>query len=198
MKLFIVPGFTESITDAQYNVLKNTVSQTCYTPVLVPIHWKNRVMTQYVSELINFLLAHKGKNEEFALLGFSFGAYAALIASVQLQPNHLYLCSLSPYFREDLPRTPEKWLKNLGKKRTKDFYNFSFNTIAQQSSCPVTLLAGSLEMENYPTLKQRVLQAQSAMPNAKYLCIQGAHHNIGQPEYIAAIHTELLQYNKKD
>lgn len=48
------------------------------------------------------------------------------------------------------------------------------------------------------TLKQRVLQAQLVMPNAKYLCIQGAHHNIGQSEYIAAIHTELLQYNKKD
>jgi len=50
-------------------------------------------------------------NKNSLIIGFSFGAMVAFIASQKIRPKKLILCSLSPYFNEDLKKLRKGWKK---------------------------------------------------------------------------------------
>ena len=53
----------------------------------------------------------------------------------KIKPKMLFLCSLSPYFKEDLKFLKKSWRNGIGKKRIEDLENFSFEELAKDIKC---------------------------------------------------------------
>lgn len=100
-------------------------------------------MSDYVKQFRKQL--YHAKDEEVYLFGFSFGAMVAFIASAEINPKLQLLCSLSPYFKEDLPHLKKSWKNYFGKKRMADMKTFSFNEFSRKTQCRTILVAGTKE-----------------------------------------------------
>ena len=151
----------------------------------VPIHWDRKVMSDYVVEFEEYYVKHK--TEKNYVLGFSFGAMIAFISAQQLQPDRLYLCSLSPYFKEDLHTLKSYWRKFIGKNRVQDFKKVSAKQIATQVKIPITIFYGGAEAKKYPQLKVRCEKTSKDIKNAKLVFVKDAPHQLNHPNYIEAI-----------
>ncbi len=62
---------------------------------------------------------------ETLVVGFSMGAYLALLIAYSHPINQLILASLSPFFKENIPHLPSAAHKFVGKKKIADFNNYS-------------------------------------------------------------------------
>ena len=114
-KIFIIPGFKQKATDISFVWLKNFLQKKSFAVSLVPIAWDRRTMADYAEEFEDFY--EKNKAKENYVLGFSYGAVITFITAQKLKPKKIYLCSLSPDFKEDLLGM-KKWIQHyLGKKR---------------------------------------------------------------------------------
>jgi alpha/beta superfamily hydrolase len=184
--VYIIPGYGEHTGMKGYQAAMKIFRLRGITPIPVNIHWKYKVMNDYVDEFLS--VYKKNTGDDVYLFGFSFGAMIACIAAAQLKPKKIYLCSLSPYFREDLKSIKKSWRTILGKKRMTDFANFSFDALAQNVSCKVVLLFGDKE---HPLVEKRVADAQKKLKKSKVFVAQGANHNLGQKEYIDLLKTYL-------
>ena len=191
MKLFIIPGYTEYPKDPQYKALVALINKTSYTPILVPIEWKYKVMSDYVNQATAFIKQNSNNNEAIAILGFSFGAFTAFLSAKAFNTSTLFLCSLSPYFNEDLPGIRQSWKTFLGKRRIDHFKTISFSEHARDNHTNTIVLVGSKEITKYPSMLRRADDAHKKLKHSKLVIIEGAHHNIGQPEYQQAILKEL-------
>ncbi len=142
-------------------------------------------MSDYVNEFEQMYNLYKSANN--TVLGFSFGAMIAYISASRLRPNRLVLCSLSPYFAEDLPTLKPWWRTILGTRRIKDFENFKAINIAKLIKIPATFFYGTAEAERFPTLKHRIASIAKLLPKSKIVVVQNAPHAIDHPEYQKAI-----------
>ncbi|MFH1364260.1 MAG: hypothetical protein ABIH52_01260 [Candidatus Aenigmatarchaeota archaeon] len=175
--VYIIPGFTGNTRLEGYQrVMKYFKSQDIRS-IPVNISWKYKTMSDYIKQFMN---QYKETRDEVYLFGFSYGAMIALISSIKINPRKLFLCSLSPFFKEDLRYLKKSWKKRYGKKRLEDFKNFSFNDIAKQIKCEVVLFAGNKE---YQDVLRRVDDASRKFKNNKLIIAKGARHNILQDEY---------------
>src|SRR5690606_37231643 len=96
---------------------------------------------------------HKHKGRQNYVLGFSYGAVIALITANDLKPKKIFLCSLSPDFKED-SKNMKEWIKKLiGKNRYKDIQTRSGRKIAQELKVPSVIFYGEKEGKQYPKLK---------------------------------------------
>ena len=93
----------------------------------------------------------------------------------------LFLCSLSPYFKEDLKSLKKSWRNSVGKKRLEDLKNFSFQKLAKDITCKTFLIAGEKEPKE---LHKRVNDAHKKIKNSELFIVDGAKHEISQKEYI--------------
>ncbi|MDP3640365.1 MAG: alpha/beta fold hydrolase [Nanoarchaeota archaeon] len=176
--VYIIPGFGQKTALPEYqNVIKLFKAHQFQT-IPVKISWKHKVMRDYVEQFLSQLQHHK--SDEVALFGFSFGAMIALIAAVKIKPKMLFLCSLSPYFKEDLRTLKKSWKDYFGKRRMKDFQRFSFKALAKEIRCKTVLIIGEKEGE---ALLRRVKDARKRIKNAKLISVKGAKHNFAQKEY---------------
>ncbi|MFP4402392.1 MAG: hypothetical protein ACLFPL_04120 [Candidatus Nanoarchaeia archaeon] len=100
------------------------------------------------------------------------------------------LCSLSPFFKEDLTAITKSWKKSLGKNKYNDFNNISFGKIAQQlsSSTSVYILFGEREVTQ---LIRRAHRAHSIIKNSQLIRIPNVKHQLSHPNYNKAITKEL-------
>src|SRR5262249_29558888 len=136
---------------------------------------------------------HKYKASKTYLFGFSFGAVIALLASTQMPIDGQILCSLSPFFEEDLPDMKHSWKVLIGKRRREDFAQLNAARLAQQVTAPTILLYGSREDNS---IESRAQQTYTQLKAKKQLYIvEGAKHDIGYPKYLEqirmAIHEQL-------
>src|SRR3989338_505842 len=138
--IYIIPGFGQKTSQKEYREVIKRFKERKFTVIPIRISWKHRVMSDYVKEFLK-QLKHK-PSDRVCLFGFSFGAMIAFITAAQLKPRALYLCSLSPYFKEDLPSLKKWWKKYWGKQRMKDFHQFSFNKLAKDIRCKTVLIVG--------------------------------------------------------
>lgn len=183
--LFVIPGFKEKIEDKQYRQLKKLFVQKGFSVKMVPITWSYRCLSDWVLEFEDFFAQHKG--EKNYVLGFSYGAMIALLAAKHVRPNKLFLCSLSPYFQEDIAKIPSRWKSFIGKKRTQDFKNFSFAQAVDGLRVKTIVFLGSAEANKFSLLKARCEAAATLLPNAKLVVIKGASHDIGNTHYQQAL-----------
>lgn len=180
--VYIIPGFTESTNLKSYQQIIKLFRSKNFKVIPIKISWKNKVMSDYIKEFQKQI--QSDKDEKIYLFGFSFGAMIALISAVKIKPKMIFLCSLSPYFREDLPLIKKSWKNIFGKKRIEDFQNFPFNKIAKNIKSKTILLVGEKEVD---LIKKRIKKAEQKIKNSKLFIIAGAKHDISQKIYLDKI-----------
>lgn len=186
--LFIIPGFREKIVHNQYRALRKLFTAKGLTVRLVPIMWDRTVMSDWVVQFHDFYREHRGKKN--VVLGFSFGAMIALITAKTLKPNELILCSLSPYFSEDLPTIPDWWKRYIGKRRTEDFGRHATKDAVKDVSGKAKVFIGSVEQNKFPQLAKRCASAARAL-DTSVIVVEGAKHDIGDARYQRMLDQEI-------
>ncbi|HLC54350.1 MAG TPA: hypothetical protein VJK07_01845 [Candidatus Nanoarchaeia archaeon] len=181
--VYIISGFTEKINLKGYQQAIKFFKSRNYRVVPIKIYWKYKVMSDYVDEFF-CQLSHK-KSDDVCLFGFSFGAMVAFISAVKLKPKMLFLCSLSPYFKEDLRFLKKSWRNRVGKKRLEDLKNFSFQKLVKDITCKTLLIVGEKELKE---LHKRVDDAHKKIKNSELFIASNAKHEISQKEYIDKLH----------
>lgn len=185
--VYVIPGFQEKVTDARYSGLLVLLKKYGFEVVPITISWDHKIMTDYVKEFLGQIKLPL-KQERIFILGFSFGAMISFIASPKVKPEAQLLCSLSPYFSEDLPKIKKWWKVMIGKRRVADFERYNSRVIAQETACKTFLLAGT---EEGPHIYRRATEVNGWLKNSELFLIQKAKHNLGQEEYLATLNRVL-------
>ena len=179
---YIIPGFTEYINEKKYIKIAGFFKSRGIKPILTQITWKYKTMSDYVDEFLDKY--EEIDNQEVYLFGFSLGSMISFIASNKIRPKALILCSLSPYFNEDLKYVKKWWAGMVGKRRMKDYRNHSFNKIAKTNRSKIILIAGSKEPKE---VGRRVKDANKKLKNSKLIIVEGAKHDIKNKDYMKTI-----------
>ena len=185
--IYIIPGFTETVNLKGYQRAIKSFKSKDFKVVPIKITWKYNVMSDYIDEFF-CQLSHK-KSDEVYIFGFSFGAMIAFISTIKLKPKMLFLCSLSPYFKEDLKSLKKSWINMVGKKRIADLKRFSFQELAKNISCKTLLIAGEKESRE---VYVRVNDANKRIRNSELLIVAGAKHEISEKEYITKLNEVIF------
>lgn len=183
--IFIIPGFKEQVSHPRYRWMLTYYEESGFVVRQANITWNNRVMSDYVQEFSEYFRQHK--TEENHVIGFSYGAMIAFISASGLAPDSLALCSLSPYFRQDLPHLKSSWKKEVGEMRIRDFEKYEAIKIAQSIKVPTVIFYGSVEGNKYPQLKVRCEEIVRYIAGARLVVVEGAPHDIDHPAYRDAI-----------
>ena len=174
--IFIIPGFKHRPTNKAYKEIAKILKSEGYLPILITIPWKQTTISENTEY---FLKKYKKVNSKKKyILGFSYGAMIAFIASTKVEVSGLILCSLSPYFKEDISSSP-----------------LHCATLAKQIKAKqILLLYGAKEEKS---LRKRVADAYDKISSAhKYLIpILEAEHNIGDRRYLNKIHQIAKELN---
>jgi pimeloyl-ACP methyl ester carboxylesterase len=133
--LLIIPGFGESTDDAPYVELARMYkgSVVTFNP-----KWNYRTATDWLRDLE--LTLEMLDTQNTSVVSFSLGAYIALLAAESYPFRKVILCSISPFFNEQISYMPPPAQKFFGKRRMKDF---SLHTIPKRIKCPVVCMFGS-------------------------------------------------------
>lgn len=129
------------------------------------------------------------------ILGFSFGAMIAFLASTKISVRGLILCSLSPYFKEDLPKISREDLLRIKKLYYNDFANISSQAIARKTKAKqILMLYGSKEAR---ALVRRVSETYSQinLKNKYLLPIRKTEHDLGDDKYLNKIQRVIKLLN---
>lgn len=182
--VYILPGHKESHrTHKSYTKVASLFEKNGFEVVHVDIQWDASFPKQFAVFTKQFLLQFKKvRGAKVYVLGFSYGATIAFLTAKRTYPAHLILCSLSPYFSEDLKNLEPIWLKFWKRDFTKSDY--SFKVFAPGVVSRVDLIAGS---EEHSSVLKRARDARKRLSNASLTIAKGAKHNIGQKEYLATI-----------
>lgn len=192
--VFIIPGFRQKPTQIAYKEIAKLVKSEGYVTVPITINWKQTTIaenTEYFLKQVKkklLLRSAHNKKEKIYFLGFSYGAMIALLASTKIKIHGLVLCSLSPFFKEDLPKRISKKTTALQEKRYKIFSTLHARQLAKKvKASRVMMLYGANESK---PLIARVTKTFKHIPsNGKYLfSIQNVQHNIADKKYMSAIH----------
>ncbi len=183
--IFIIPGFRQRSKSRAYREITKILANEGYFPIVVSLSWDKTTVSQNTEHFIEEFEKAKGKKRY--ILGFSFGAMIGLIASTKVEVDGLVLCSLSPYFSEDLPKIGYHW-KPSTLARYQDFAGLSYAKIASQTKAKkVLMLYGEKEAKS---LVRRVVGAFGKIPAAskRLIPIEKTEHEIGDKNYLATIH----------
>jgi esterase/lipase len=146
-------------------------------------------MTDYVADFKQQFKKYSGNNNY--ILGFSYGAVIAFMSAAELKPKKIYLCSLSPHFKEDI-KAMKPWIKKLvGQRRIADAKKQSALAIAKKLTIPSIIFYGEAEAKKFPQLVVRAKETVKYAKNVKIIIVKEAPHKIDHPEYMGAIIKEL-------
>lgn len=194
--VFLIAGFwthTSAATPGYFTDVIQSFDPTKYTVIPVPLTWAHKTFSSYVVEFIEFYDRHKGT--ENIIVGNSFGAVAAFLAAPVVKPDLVVLCSLSPFFAEDLDQFKESYLLHrFGKRRLADMKQ----TLASSGAAAINKagvatisLYGELEQQTSPPLVRRVKQTATQLENNTLVEIKDAPHSLRDPVYIAGLQAVL-------
>lgn len=190
MKAYLIPGAFEDLKSRDYQAVLDVYKAQGYQPEFIPINWKYKTIDDWIGQVKAAIPKNELKNS--ILSGFSWGAMIALvIAAEYINPERLFLFSLSPYFAEDIPTVKKPWFKWSGKKRVASFKNLYMNELAVKVRCPTTIFIGSREVSKYGDMKRRTREAYKRILGSNLVIVKDAKHDIGEPKYVAAIQKEL-------
>ena len=189
--IFIVAGFKHKASEEQYDWTREYFTSLGFKVKIPDIEWNNKVMTNYVNQFKNYY--RENKTETNFVLGFSYGAMVAFITAVELKPDKLILCSLSPYFGEDLESLKKSWKQYIGHRRVDDFKSYKSKVIAPEITSQTTVIYGSAEGVKYPRLKHRCMEVANTVNKCDLLVAKDAPHKIDYPSYVATIKSVFEQ-----
>lgn len=186
---FIIPGFKQKANDKSFLWLEKLVKSTGYSVVKVPITWERRTMKEYVQDFIE--IYEKYKSDENYVLGFSYGAVIALLSANAVKPNKIYLCSLSPDFKEDVSAMTPWMQKYVGKRRIAYSLKTSGREVAKNLRIPSVIFYGEAEVKDYPQTKVRCEETVKLAARSRLVVVEKSPHQIDFPAYQAAIIKEF-------
>jgi dienelactone hydrolase len=178
---YLIPGYKENIHQGGYRKIRELFEQKHLRVVPVHIHWEFRTFSSYVSQLKSQI---RVDGSRIVLFGFSFGAVIAFLAAPAIDPQRLYLCSLSPYFKEDLVATRYQTIRSLGKRRAREMRQISMAERAREITASTVLIAGSMED---PEVINRTQEAAASIPRSKLFMADGASHSMNDCCYLDAL-----------
>ena len=146
-------------------------------------------MDEYSADFIRVYGKHK-TNHNY-VLGFSYGAVIALLTASALKPDKIFLCSLSPDFKEDVSAMKPWIRKYVGKRRIAHSLRTSGRAIAEELTIPSVVFYGEAEGAQYPQLAIRCKETARLAANSKLVVVGNAPHRIDFPTYQAAITKEI-------
>ena len=185
---FIIPGFRMQTTDKPFAWLVDFLLSKGFNVIKVPVEWNYKVLSQNAEDFVDFYLKNKG--EKNYILGFSYGAVLAFLTANQLNPNKIFLCSLSPTFREDRDWN-KKIINYIGKRRFEDSLKIGARDIAKNLKISSVIFCGEKEADQYPALLKRCKEVAKLSPKSKLVLVEKAPHQIDFPTYVDAIKKEL-------
>lgn len=183
--IFVIPGFRQTSKNKAYREISRLLLSEGFDPVLMDIPWKKTTISKNTEYFLNEY--KKIRNRKKNILGFSYGAMIAFLASTKVDVDTLILCSLSPYFQEDImlkrvPRSPVQ------ADRYNDFAKLNSTELAKKIKArQILMLYGSKEARS---LVKRVVQTFDNIKLSKkfLLKINKTEHNIGDKRYLQTIH----------
>jgi hypothetical protein len=181
--LYLIPWFLEKTTFKRYSALKTFLHKAWFKVISVEIDRKRKTMNDYVEDFLSTFNQH-GNLDEVFVLWFSFWAMISFISSTKLEVKAQFLCSLSPYFKEDIPSVKEQWKKALGKKRLKVFNDLWFDELSPHVKCKTYIFYGTKE---WPEIAKRSKDANTKIYESELLIIEWAKHDLSEKQYIATI-----------
>lgn len=184
--IFIIPGYRHVPSQKAYQSLSEILKSEGYEPILVTIPWRKTTISENTEYFIKTY--NKSKTKRNYILGFSFGAMIAFLAATKISVDGLILCSLSPYFQEDLPQKKRFSHSPIQADRYEDFSKLHFATLVKKLKVKkIHLLYGSKEARS---LIRRVNDAfEQINLEEKYIQrIKATDHNIGDKRYLQSIH----------
>lgn len=186
---FIVPGFKQKAGSKSFLWLEKFLKEKGFIVVKVPIVWEYRTMKEYVEDFIEVYKRHQA--EENYVLGFSYGAVIAFLSANALNPKKIYLCSLSPDFKEDVSAMTPWMQKYVGKRRIAYSLKTSGREVAKNLKIPSVVFYGEAEVKDYPQLKIRAEETVKLATRSKLVAVEKSPHKIDFPAYKVAITKEL-------
>ena len=185
--VLFVPGYQEDLKSRDYASTISAIEGRGYKVKFVQINWKRTTIDQWVDELA--AVYSKCDPKQTIIAGFSFGAMTAFVTAAKRNPIELWLFSLSPYFAEDLKSKNMKqtWLKEIGHRRVTAFSKLNFAKLSVTIECKTLLFAGQLEIDKWPVIGERVVNADKLLSNTTLTIVQDAGHDVANTQYIDAI-----------
>lgn len=154
-----------------------------FYPVFATVDWKKTISENADAFLSQYTAIRR--KEKF-ILGYSYGAMIALLTSTKIRTSGLILCSLSPYFREDITRKRVKF-SDLPEEMQDDFYRLSCkNLVKKVKTKHVVMLYGDKESK---TLIRRVSETftQFTLKKKLLLSVKKTEHDISDKRYLHTI-----------
>lgn len=187
---FILPGFGQNASSKEYLWLNNFLKSRGFHVIKVPIKWEYKTNTKISENFREFYEKHKSPNKNY-ILGFSYGAVITLMTTKKLQPDKIYLCSLSPDFREDSLAMNPQIKRIIGKRRFDDTKTRSGRKLASELKTPVVIFFGEEEAKMFPQIKIRSQETARLANKSKLIFIKNTPHKIDHQNYIEAIKKEV-------
>lgn len=190
--VFIIPGFRQLSTNKAYKQIAKILRSEGCLPILINIPWKQNTILEnteyFLKKYKRSLMLRNKKIKKKYILGFSFGAMIAFLASTKVSASGLILCSLSPYFKEDLLKSNNTW-------QYQDFSRLHCAILAKQIKAKqIHMLYGVKETKS---LIKRVTDAfdQISCTNKYLIPIKETDHDIGDRRYLNTIHQIAKELN---
>ena len=192
--VFIIPGFGHRPTNKAYTEIAEILKKEGYRPIPIAIPWKQTTIsenTEYFLKEYKKRLLRQNKTtarKKVYILGFSFGAMIAFLAATKIRVSGLILCSLSPYFKEDVVNVKNNWISTIKKQRYQDFSKLRYKALAKKVKAnQILMLYGAKETK--PLIKRVTAMFRQISSPHKYLIpILKTEHNIGDRRYLYKIH----------
>ena len=182
MKTFyIIPWFRHDANTLGYRELSSVLQGKWYKVVFVKITWNFHVMSDYIKQAESQIQ----DTEKSEILGFSFGAMIALKLSEKNKFGRVFLCSLSPYFSEDLHLFPKYYKLRLWLRRWRDFRdNYHEVDIQNKHKNIYIAIYGSEESER---LQNRVVKMIELLNISEVAIVKWVWHDIAHRKYLEAV-----------
>lgn len=176
-KIYLIPWYKHTIETSWYRELIVKFEEQWYEVEFIEISWKYKVMSNYITQADEQI---KG-TEDSLILGFSFWAMISLKIAEKYTFQKVILCSLSPYFSEDLALLPLRYKLNLWIRRWIDFgRNYSENNIQNAQWNQYTMIYGWVETQR---LQARCWKMIEKLNIDKIWIVDEVGHDIADETY---------------
>ncbi len=183
--IFIIPGYNHLPTGSAYRKIATMLQNEGYQPILVKIPWTKTTISQNTDY---FLKKYKKINaKKKYILGFSLGAMIAFVASTKVTAYGLILCSLSPFFNEDLLKINTKRISPIQLRRHQDFLTLHCSTLSKKIKAKQILMIYGREEEKSLIKRVKETYRQLSSKNKYLIPVDQTEHNIGDKRYLYKI-----------
>ncbi len=182
--IIIIPGFGERGTEAVYKKLKKNIQSSSDISIKFYVPEWNKSVNMWVEGLTIFMVNNSISIEETIIIGFSMGAYITLISSQYNKYKAIHLCSLSPYFKENISFLPEEASAHFGKKKMLEFSYYELPTeILSESTFYFGDKDWDIAIDQACELSHKF--------NSSFILISGTTHELTE-QYIKKISSEVI------